>query len=235
MARPPLEPIVPVGPADLNIFIPRDSSPTVTPATGSNFPASPPTSSLSEPSHYPLQRCTSSPSQRRPGTRHQSSISYLPADSPRLWTPRTPHIGFDTLERTVSLSGAKMKGGHARTGSILQQTGSEPAVLTLAERCVPPFSIFHNWCIHEEKKKTLFFRKKKKKKGMRISSSLSHRRSPSASNSVLSFQYTSLSSTNSSASGSASCVASLAVAFRQRRHLPPPRRQRLRPLPRWRT
>ena len=164
MARPPLEPIVPVGPADLNIFIPRDSSPTVTPATGSNFPASPPTSSLSEPSHYPLQRCTSSPSQRRPGTRHQSSISYLPADSPRLWTPRTPHIGFDTLERTVSLSGAKMKGGHARTGSILQQTGSEPAVLTLAERCVPPFSIFHNWCIHEEKKKTLFFRKKKKKK-----------------------------------------------------------------------
>ncbi|KAH9990991.1 hypothetical protein BJV74DRAFT_884971 [Russula compacta] len=134
MARPPLEPIVPVGPHDLNIFIPRDSSPTVTPATGgSDIPTSPPTSSLSEPSHYPLQRCASSPSQRRPGTRRQSSISYLPADSPRLWTPRTPHIGFDTLERTASLSGAKMKGGHARKGSILQQAGSEPAVLTIAE------------------------------------------------------------------------------------------------------
>jgi len=48
---------------------------------------------------------------------------------------------------------------------------------------------------------------------MRTSSRLSPRRSPSASNSVLSFQFTSPSSSISSANGSASCIASLDAIF----------------------
>jgi hypothetical protein len=71
-------------------------------------------------------------------SRRQSSISYLPPDSPRLWSPRTPLTGSSSLQRSSSLSGANSpkKEGHSRTRSISQRTISEPAVLTLAERCV---------------------------------------------------------------------------------------------------
>jgi hypothetical protein len=78
-----------------------------------------------------------SPSSR---SRRQSSISYLPPDSPRLWSPRTPLTASNTLERGSSLSGAnspeKEEDGHSRTRSISQRAIPEPAVLTLAERCV---------------------------------------------------------------------------------------------------
>lgn len=71
-------------------------------------------------------------------SRRQSSISYLPPDSPRLWSPRTPLTGSNALERSSSLAGANSpKEGHSRTRSIPQRALlSEPAVVTLAERCV---------------------------------------------------------------------------------------------------
>ena len=87
-------------------------------------------------------------------SRRQSSISYLPPDSPRLWSPRTPLTVPSSLERSSSLSGANSikKEGHSRTCSIPQRAISDPAVLTLAERCVSrPFmhgatknTSFHN-------------------------------------------------------------------------------------------
>src|SRR5487761_591967 len=117
MARPPLEPIAVVGPRALNITISRDRSPTAPPATSPDIPAC---TSTSEPSHNPSPRCTSSPSRKRQPSRRQSSISYLPADSPRLWTPRTPQTGSDILDRSPLLLGSQSgnKEGHARALSI---------------------------------------------------------------------------------------------------------------------
>lgn len=93
----------------------------------------------------PLTNVGHCPSSRPPATvtcsetsssRRQSSISYLPPDSPRLWSPRTPLAVLSALERSSSLSGANSpKGeGHSRTRSVPQRAISEPAVLTLAER-----------------------------------------------------------------------------------------------------
>jgi hypothetical protein len=150
MPRPALDPIAVVAPCELNISISRDRSPIAPPASSSDIPACPPTSSPqfspSEPSRYPSPKRTSSPSRKRQPSRRQSSISYLPADSPRLWTPRTPQTP-DILEHGPLLSGSHIgkKEGHARARSIPHRAPSEPAVLTLAERCVllpfPPCSI----------------------------------------------------------------------------------------------
>src|SRR6266446_1692842 len=133
MPRPPLDPLTNLGPRDLTISVPRDRSPTAPPATCSDILTPSPTSPPSEPVYHHL-----SPSRRRPPSRRQSSISYLPPDSPRLWSPRTPLTGLNSPERSSPLSGANgaEKDGHARTRSIPQRAISEPAVLTLAERCV---------------------------------------------------------------------------------------------------
>ena len=150
-----------------------------------------------------------------PSRRH-SSISYLPSDSPRLWSPRTPLTGSNSLERSPSLSGANSpnKEGHSRTRSVSQRAISEPAVLTLAERCVSrsrSTTRVHS-CMGQLKIHIFTI-------GMRISCNLSPRRSPSASSYVLSSRYMSRSSSNSSASGNASCVASLGEVSPQRRPL----------------
>ncbi|KAI0292884.1 hypothetical protein BC826DRAFT_1105288 [Russula brevipes] len=136
MRRPPLEPIATVGPCHLDISVAHDPSPTGPSSTSLNTPLSPPTSSPSESSHNPSQRYASSPSRRRPASRRQSSISYLPADSPRLWTPRTPQLGSDALDRVAPLPGANngKKVGHVRTCSMPQRAAPQPVVLTLAER-----------------------------------------------------------------------------------------------------
>jgi hypothetical protein len=140
MPRPPLDLITNVGPRDLTISVPSARSPTAPPAPCSDILTPSPTSPIELVQHR-LQSCDSSPSRRHPLSRRQSSISYLPPDSPRLWTPRTPQTGSDTLERGSPLSGANNaeKEGHARARSIPQRAIPEPAVLTLAERCVPPF------------------------------------------------------------------------------------------------
>ncbi|KAI0305124.1 hypothetical protein B0F90DRAFT_1701504 [Multifurca ochricompacta] len=96
----------------------------------------PRTAPLPSSSNKPTPSLTASSSlKRRSLSRRQSSISYLPADSPRLWTPRTPKMGADTLKRTASLSGAdENKKETAVAGSIQQRRAHEPAVLTLAEK-----------------------------------------------------------------------------------------------------
>jgi hypothetical protein len=164
----------------------------------------PPLDPLTNIGHCPPGLPATSPSRR------QSSISYLPPDSPRLWSPRTQLVST-SLERSSSLSGANSpKEGHSRTRSIPQRAISEPAVLTLAERCVSRSHYtmrVHSCIIH------LFTI------GMRISCNLLPRRSPSASSYALSSRYTSRSSSNSSASGNASCVASLGEMSPQRRPL----------------
>jgi hypothetical protein len=154
---------------------------------------------------------TSSPSSRR-----QSSISYLAPDSPRLWSPRTPLTGSNSLERNSSLSGANSpeKDGHSRTRSISQRAISEPAVLTLAERCVSHSHFITRVHSYVEQLKIRIFTI-----GMRISCNLLPRRSPSASSYALSSRYTTRSSLNSSASGNASFVASLGEMSPQRRPL----------------
>lgn len=131
MARPPLEPITVVSPRELNISISRDRSPTTVPPTAdSDLPTSTSSSKSS-----PSPKCAPSLSRKRQPSRRQPSISYLPADSPRLWTPRTPQTGSDFLDRSPS-SGAGKKAVHARTQSIPFRAPSEPVVLTLAERYV---------------------------------------------------------------------------------------------------
>lgn len=94
----------------------------------------PPLDPLTNVGHHGPAIC----SDTSPSSRRQSSISYLPPNSPRLWSPRTPLTGANPLERSSSLSGANSpeKDGHSRTRSISQRAISEPAVLTLAERCV---------------------------------------------------------------------------------------------------
>ena len=141
MPRPPLDLVTNVGPRDLTISVPSDRSPTAPPATCSDILTPSSTSSPLEPVQLRLQNCGSSPSRRRSQSRRQSSISYLPPDSPRLWTPRTPQTGTDSLERSSPLSGENnaKKEGHVRARSIPQRALSEPAVLTLAERCVSQF------------------------------------------------------------------------------------------------
>jgi hypothetical protein len=71
-------------------------------------------------------------------SRRQSSISYLPPDSPRLWSPRNALTGSNTFERRSSLSSSNspVKDGRSRTRSVSQRAIPEPAVLTLAERYV---------------------------------------------------------------------------------------------------
>jgi len=142
MARPPpLEPIVTIGPRDLNLTVVRDHSPTATPAASTDIPKSPQTAPLLESSRQSSQSYVSSPSRRRLASRRQSSISYLPADSPRLWTPRTPHLGLDTFEHaSLSSPNSGKRPGHVRTVSVPQRAALEkPMGLTLAERCVPSF------------------------------------------------------------------------------------------------
>jgi len=205
MTRPSLEPIAVVGPCDLNISISRDRSPSASPAADSDIPTctSPPKSPPSEPLSHPLPKCTSSPSRKRQPSRRQSSISYLPADSPRLWTPRTPQTGSDFLERSPSLAGKNEGHVRARSQVIPHRPPSEPVVLTLAERCLLSRLFF--W--HNKIKPTYV------KTGTQTSCRLSRRRNPSASNCVLGSPYTSPSSSISSASGSASCAASLGALF----------------------
>jgi hypothetical protein len=149
MPRPPLDPVTNVGPRDLTNSVPSDRSPTAHPATCADVLALSPTSSPLELVHNRLQSCATSPSRRRPQSRRQSSISYLPPDSPRLWTPRTPQTGPDSLEHSSPLPSANNanKEGHVRARSIPQRAISEPVVLTLAERCVPR-SIFTTASIH---------------------------------------------------------------------------------------
>jgi hypothetical protein len=142
MARPPLEPLTVVGPSKLNTSISHDRSPTIVPSI---IDSDPPTStsssksSPSDPSHHTSPhtspKCPPSFSRKRHPSRRQSSISYLPADSPRLWTPRTPLTGSDTPDRSPS-SGTGKKGVRARAQSIPFREQSEPVVLTLAERYV---------------------------------------------------------------------------------------------------
>ena len=149
MPRPPLDVVTNVGPRDLTISVPRDRSPTVPPAACSDTLTPSSTSSPLEPVHRSQSRA-SPPPRRRSLSRRQSSISYLPPDSPLLWAPRIPQTGRDSLERSSPLTGANnaKKDGHARACSIPQRPISEPAVLTLAERCVPSFLFFyrvHSW------------------------------------------------------------------------------------------
>jgi hypothetical protein len=143
ISRPSLEPITVVGPRELNLSISRDCPPSAPPTTYSDIPTctstSSPKSSPSEPSHHPSPKCTAFSSRQRQPSRRQSSISYLPADSPRLWTPRTPQTGSDILlEHSPSLSAPhnSKKEVRARACSIPHRAPSEPVVLTLAERCV---------------------------------------------------------------------------------------------------
>ena len=145
MPRPPLDVVTNVGPRDLKISVLRDRSPSAPPAACSDILTPSSTSSPLEPVHR-SQSCASPPPRKRSLSRRQSSISYLPPDSPLLWTPRTPHTGPDSLERGSPLTGANSakKDGHARACSIPQRAISEPAVLTLAERCAAtPFPFFH--------------------------------------------------------------------------------------------
>jgi hypothetical protein len=114
---------------------PPPRSPLVTQKTVYPMPR-PPLDPLTNVGHRPPTR---SPTCSDPSpSRRQSSISYLPPDSPRLWSPRTPLAVSSPIERSSSLSGANSskKDGHSRTRSIPQRALSEPAVLTLAERCV---------------------------------------------------------------------------------------------------
>jgi hypothetical protein len=195
MAPLKLHPIATACHRDLNI-IAYDHPPTAPLAASSDVPTSPPTSSSSEFSRQSSEKRATSPPRSRPVCRRQASISYLPPDSPRLWAPRTPILGSNSLKRSVSLSGVnnEKKDARAVTGLIHQRPAHEPAVLTLAEKCVS-FSFCHS--LSYNRRKNIF-------QGMRICSSLSLRKSPSASTFALSSRYTSLSFSNSSASGSAS-------------------------------
>ena len=121
--RPPLDPIV----------IAARSHGSLHRHTTSLVSASPPNNSASEHSRHSSDRHASSPSRRRSPSRRQSTISYFPADSPRLWTPRSPEKRSSALKRSVSLSNKKE--ARASTGSIPQRPTHKPAVLTLAERC----------------------------------------------------------------------------------------------------
>ena len=130
---------------------PPPRSPLVTLKTVSAMPR-PPLDPLTNVGHRlagPPTACSDASPSRR-----QSSISYLPPDSPRLWSPRTPLTVSNSLERSSSSSGANSpkKESHSRTRSIPQRAISEPAVLTLAERCVSP-------CVHScmEQLKTHLF------------------------------------------------------------------------------
>ena len=159
MARPPLEPITVVSPRELNISISCDRSPTtVPPTTDPDLPTSTP-SPKSSPSN-PSPKCTPSLSRKRQPSRRQPSISYLPADSPRLWTPRTPQTASEFLDRSpLSLSRAGKKGVHARTQSIPFRAPSEPVVLTLAERyaLIPlSYNTVHSW--RKKYNKTSFYK-----------------------------------------------------------------------------
>ncbi|KAI9458877.1 hypothetical protein BJY52DRAFT_1267697 [Lactarius psammicola] len=127
--RPPLDPIV-IAAISHGLHHSRTSGHR---HTTSLVPASPPDISSPEPSGHSLDKYPSSPSRKRSHSRRQSAISYLPADSPRLWTPRTSEKGSSALKRSVSLNNKKE--ARASTGSIPQRPTHKPAVLTLAERC----------------------------------------------------------------------------------------------------
>ena len=123
--RPPPEPILiaPISPALHHSVASNHRHTTSLFSTAT----SPPNTSSSE-----LSRHDSSPSRRRSHSRRQSSISYFPADSPRLWTPRTSKKGSSALKRGASLPSKKE--GRANTGSVSQRPIHEPAVLTLADK-----------------------------------------------------------------------------------------------------
>ncbi|KAF8271842.1 hypothetical protein EI94DRAFT_1697857 [Lactarius quietus] len=120
--RPPLEPIVIAAVTHRPLH--RHSTSLVS--------ASPPNISSPEHSRHSSDRHASSPSRRCSPSRRQSTISYFPADSPRLWTPRSPEKRSSALKRSVSLHNKKE--ARASTGSIPQRPTHKPAVLTLAER-----------------------------------------------------------------------------------------------------
>lgn len=115
---------------------PPPHSPLLTQKTVYPMPR-PPLDPLTNVGHRPPARPPATCSDASP-SRRQSSISYLPSDSPRLWSPRTPLTVPDSFEHSSSLSGANSpkEEGHSRTRSIPQRAISEPAVLTLTERCV---------------------------------------------------------------------------------------------------
>jgi hypothetical protein len=174
-ARPPtIDPIATatVGPRDmLHIHIANDQplSASLAPTPSSDFPTSPPPSTPSSGfshhhhhHHSSSEKCASPPTRRRPLSRRQSSISYLPADSPRLWAPRTPILGSSSLKRSASLSSASnvKKDARAVTGPIHQRPGHEPTVLTLAEKCVS-LTFYHSHSLviitsNKKKKISLF-------------------------------------------------------------------------------
>jgi len=160
MAPPSLEPITVVSPSKVNISILHDRSPTTVPSTTDSHLRTCPSSSKSspsDPSHHPSPKCTPSLSRKRHSSGRQSSISYLPADSPRLWTPRTPQTGSDFLERSP-LSGTGGKGVHARTQSVPFRAPSEPVVLTLTERYVLiPLTSKHHSFTEDKMKSTFLF------------------------------------------------------------------------------
>ena len=122
--RPPLDPIVITAKSHGPLH--RHTTSLVSPST-SNI-------SSPEPSRRSSDRHATSPSRRRSPSRRQSTISYFPADSPRLWSPRSPEKRSSALKRSVSLNSKKE--ARASTGSIPQRPVHKPAVLTLAERCV---------------------------------------------------------------------------------------------------
>jgi hypothetical protein len=120
---------------------PPPRSPRLTQRTMPRPPLDPLTNVGHRPPTAPPATCSDTSPSRR-----QSSISYLPPDSPRLWSPRTPLTVSSSLERSSSLSGANSpkEEGHSRTRSIPQRAISEPAVLTLAERCVFSLPFYHS-------------------------------------------------------------------------------------------
>ena len=138
-------------PINLSLHVsPPPSSPLLTQRTMPRPPLDP----LTNVGHRPPATCSDTSPSRR-----QSSISYLPPDSPRLWSPRTPLSASNALERSSSLSGANSpkQEGHSRTRSIPQRAITEPAVLTLAERCVFSFPFYHSRpFVHGATKNTSF-------------------------------------------------------------------------------
>jgi hypothetical protein len=132
----PIDTLAIVDPCNLHIPVVYDPPHTAPLPPNSDDRISPPSTSSSEFSHFSLEPSLSLPPRRRPVSRRQSSISYRPADSPRLWAPRTPTLDSNSLKRSVSLSSASdRKDARAAASPIYQRPVHEPAVLTLAEKC----------------------------------------------------------------------------------------------------
>ncbi|KAI0264735.1 hypothetical protein BC834DRAFT_253164 [Gloeopeniophorella convolvens] len=145
--RPSLDPIATAAlyaPRQLHLPSAGPEPPRSAPhATFAHILTSSPSSPSPEASHARADTHAASPSRRQPPSRRQSSICYLPPDSPLAWTPRTPRTGTDELNRAASLaagsSSSSKKDHRASTGSLYSQRGPshvhEPAArLTLAEK-----------------------------------------------------------------------------------------------------